>query len=183
MEDAESGLREFERTQDRSDKGRSLARQLTAAAAQSRNIEQTIAVDEQKIRIDQEQMKVNPQQPAPQQDSSPNKLLLQNLRARLQAAETKRAQFLQKYAPNYALVQDADKEVSEAKAAIAAVQSGSQRKQTPARLPDLAFIRERLVARPSGSGSATGQSQRHSSGSGGDEGANAQIREQLGKGC
>jgi uncharacterized protein involved in exopolysaccharide biosynthesis len=145
MEDAESGLREFERTQDRSDTGRGLARQLTAAAAQSRNIEHAIAADEQKIRTDQEQMRVNPQQPAPQQDNNSNKLLLQNLSARLQAAETKRAQFLQKYAPNYALVQDADKEVSEAKAAIAAVQSGSQGKQTPARLPDLAFRRERLA--------------------------------------
>jgi uncharacterized protein involved in exopolysaccharide biosynthesis len=145
MEDAESGLREFERTQDRSDTGRGLARQLTAAAAQSRNIEQAIAAAEQKIRTDQEQMKVNPQQPAPQQDDNSHKLLLQNLSSRLQAAETKRAQFLQKYAPDYVLVQDADKEVSEAKTAIAVVQSGSQGKQTPARLPDLAFMRERLA--------------------------------------
>jgi uncharacterized protein involved in exopolysaccharide biosynthesis len=78
-------------------------------------------------------------------DNDATNLLLQNLGARLQAAEAKRAQFLQKYAPTYALVQDADKEVSEAKAAIAAAQKGSQGKQTPARLPDLAFLRERLA--------------------------------------
>ncbi len=61
MEDAESGLREFQRTQNRSDTGGGLARQLTATAAQSRTIEHAIAADEQKIRTDQEQMKVNPQ--------------------------------------------------------------------------------------------------------------------------
>jgi uncharacterized protein involved in exopolysaccharide biosynthesis len=145
IEDAESGLREFQHTQGRSEMGRGFARQLTAAAGQSRTIEHAIAADEQKIRADQELMSVNPQQPAPQQDNDATNLLLQNLGARLQAAEAKRAQFLQKYAPNYALVQDADKEVSEAKAAIAAAQKSSQGKQTPARLPDLASMRERLA--------------------------------------
>jgi uncharacterized protein involved in exopolysaccharide biosynthesis len=145
IEDAESGLREFHRTQGRSDTGRGFARKLAAAAGQSRTIERAIAADEQKIRTDQEQMRVNPQQLTPQQDNDSTKLLLQNLGGRLRAAETKRAQFLQKYAPNYALVQDADKEVSEAKAAIAAVQKSSQGKQTPARLTDLAFMRERLA--------------------------------------
>jgi uncharacterized protein involved in exopolysaccharide biosynthesis len=144
IEDAESGLREFQQTQGRSDTGRGFARQLTAAAGQSRTIEHAIAADEQKIRIDQEQMRVNPPQPASHQNNDTN-LLLQNLGARLQAAEAKRAQFLQKYAPNYALVQDADKEVSEAKAAIAAAQKSSQGKQTPTRLPDLAFMQERLA--------------------------------------
>jgi uncharacterized protein involved in exopolysaccharide biosynthesis len=145
MDDAESGLREFQRTQDRSDTSRNLARQLAAAAAQSRTIEHAIATDEQKIRVDQEPMKTNPIQPSPQHNNESTNPLLQNLDARLQAAETKRAQFLQKYAPNYALVQDADKEVSEAKAAIAVVQSSSQGKQTPARPPDLANMREKLA--------------------------------------
>jgi uncharacterized protein involved in exopolysaccharide biosynthesis len=145
VEDAESGLREFQRTQGRSDTGRDFARQQAAAAGQSHIIEHAIADDEQKIRADQEQMRVNPQQPAPHQDNDSTNLLLQSLGARLQAAETKRAQFLQKYAPNYALVQDANKEVSEAKAAIAAAQKSSQGKQTPARQPTLAFMRGRLV--------------------------------------
>ena len=139
MEDAESGLRELQSAQGQSGPSRGYARQLTEAAGQSRTIEHAIAVDEQKIRTDQEQMRVNPQQPAPHQDNHSTNLLLQNLGARLQAAETKRAQFLQKYAPNYALEQDANKEVSEAKAAIAAAQTSSHGKQSPARLPDLAF--------------------------------------------
>ncbi len=144
-----------------------------AAAAQSRTIERAIAADEQKIRTDQEQLKVNPQQPAPKQDNESTNLLPENLGARLQAAETKRAQFLQKYAPNYPLVQDADKEVAEAKAAIAAAQSSSQGKQTPVRLPDLRVHAREISARPGGLGGATCQSQRHSSCPHGDEGANA----------
>jgi uncharacterized protein involved in exopolysaccharide biosynthesis len=145
IEDAESGLREFQRTQGRSDPGRGFARQLTAAAGQSRIIEHAIAADEQKIRTDQEQMRVNPPQPASQRNNDATNLLLQNLSTRLQAAETKRAQFLQKYPPNYPLVRDADKEVSEAKAAIVAAQKSAGGKQAPARLPDLAFMQERLA--------------------------------------
>ena len=40
---------------------------------------------------------MNSQQPAPEQNTEATNLLLQNLDARLQAAETKRAQFLQKH--------------------------------------------------------------------------------------
>jgi uncharacterized protein involved in exopolysaccharide biosynthesis len=145
IEDAESGLREFRQTQGRSDAGRGFARQLTAAASRSSAIEHAIAADEQKIRIDQGHIRVNPQQPAPEQSTEVTSLLLQNLGARLQAAETKRAQFLQKYPPNYPLVLDADKEVSEAKAAIAAEQKSPGGKQMPSQLPTLAAMQQRLA--------------------------------------
>jgi uncharacterized protein involved in exopolysaccharide biosynthesis len=144
IEDAESGLREFQRTQGRSDTAGVFTRQLTAEVGQSRILEHAIASDEQKIRMDQEQMRMNLQQ-APQQAADPANLLLLNLGARLKAAETKRAQFLQKYPSNYPLVQDADKEVSEAKAAISAAQKGPDGKPTMARLPTPAFLRERLA--------------------------------------
>jgi len=143
MEDAKSGLRELQRSQGRADTARNLARQLAAVADQSRTIEHAITLDEQKIRTDQEQRKGSPLQAAPQQGN--NSLLLQNLGARLQAAEAKRTQFLQKYAPDYPLVQDANKEVFEAKAAIAAAQGSFQRKETPAGQPGLASTRERLA--------------------------------------
>jgi uncharacterized protein involved in exopolysaccharide biosynthesis len=145
IEDAESGLREFQRAQGQSDSGHGSARQLTEAVGQSRTIEHAIASDEQKIRIDQEQMKLNSPPAAPQQNTDATNLLLQNLGARLQAAETKRAQFLQKYASNYPLVQDADKEVSDAKAAIVTAQKSPDGKQTPARLPTAVVLRERLA--------------------------------------
>jgi len=72
-------------------------------------------------------------------------LLLQNLGTRLHAAETKRAQFLVKYAPNYALVRDADKEVAEAKAAIAAARKSPDVRQTNDRRPSLELLRARLA--------------------------------------
>ena len=152
IEDAESGLREFQSTQGRSDLSRDSARQLAAVEGKSRTVEHAIAVDEQKIRTDQEQMRMSPQQPAPQQDNDARNLLLQNIGARLQAAETKRAQFLQKYAPNYPLVQDANEEVSEAKAAITAARASPQGRQSPAReklaldQADLAMQRASLSA-------------------------------------
>jgi hypothetical protein len=145
IEDAESGLREFQRTQVRSDPGRGFARQLIAAVGRSRTIEHAIASGEQKIRTDQEQIKIYSPQPAPQQNTEATNLLIQNLGTRLQTAETKRAQFLQKYPSSYALVRDADKEVSEAKAAIDAAQKGLDGKQIPTRLPTLPALRERLA--------------------------------------
>ena len=96
--------------------------QRTAAASQSRAIEQAIAADEQRIQSDQEKIKVTQQASEPGTNTETDDPLLQNLGSRLQAAETKRAQFLLKYAPNYPLVRDADHEVAKAKAAIAAAQ-------------------------------------------------------------
>lgn len=145
IEDAESGLREFQQTQGRSDAGRGFARQLTAAASRSGAIEHAIAADEQKIRIDQEHMRANPQQPVPKHSTEATSLLLQNLGARLQAAQTKRAQFLQKFPPKYPLVLDAEKEVSEAKAAIAEARNSPNAEQMPARPPSRALMQERLT--------------------------------------
>jgi uncharacterized protein involved in exopolysaccharide biosynthesis len=145
IEDAESGLRQFRQPDDPSDTGRGFTRQLTDAAAQSRTIEHAIAADEQRIRIDQEQMRVTPPQWAPRQATEAANLLLQNLGTRLHAAETKRAQFLVKYAPNYALVRDADKEVAEAKAAIAAARKSPDVRQTNDRRPSLELLRARLA--------------------------------------
>jgi uncharacterized protein involved in exopolysaccharide biosynthesis len=90
-------------------------------------------------------MRVTPPQLAPGQVTEAANLLLQNLGTRLQAAETKRAQFLLKYAPNYALVRDADKEVAEAKAAIAAAQKSPAARQTNDRRPSLELLRARLA--------------------------------------
>ena len=92
---------------------------MTAAVGQSHTTEQAIAADEQRIRSDQEQMKVTPQRSATKQDTDAANLLLQNLGTSLLAAETKRTQLLLKYDPSYPLVQEADQEVAQAKAAIA----------------------------------------------------------------
>ena len=145
LDDAEAGLSQFRRTQALSDGKTRSATQLTAAASQSRAIEQAIAADERRIQSDQEKIKVTQQSSAPRLDTEADDPLLQNLGTRLRAAETKRAQFLLKYAPNYPLVRDADHEVAEAKAAIAAAQKGLNSSQAADRDRGLALLREKLA--------------------------------------
>jgi uncharacterized protein involved in exopolysaccharide biosynthesis len=143
--DAESGLREFEVFRDKTGSDRDFGRQLTAAVGQSRTLEHAIASDEQRIRIDQEQMKIGPLHPTPPQDTESSSLLRQNLSARLKAAEAKRSQFLQKYASNYGLVLDVNKEISEVKAAIVAAHKAHHEEETPPRQPALNVLRGRLA--------------------------------------
>ncbi|WP_263353199.1 GumC family protein [Acidicapsa acidisoli] len=80
--------------------------------------EEAIAADQKRIQSDQEQMKMTPQRSTTQLASSPADLLLQQLGASLLAAETKRSQLLLKYDPSYPLVQEADRELAETKAAF-----------------------------------------------------------------
>ncbi len=145
IEDAESGLREFQVSRDKSGSGRDSGRRLTAAVGQSRTLEHAIASGEQRIRIDQEQMKIGPLDATTPQDTERSSLLRQNLSARLKAAEAKRSQFLQKYASNYGLVLDVNKEISEVKAAIVAADKAHHEEGMPPRQPALNFLRGRLA--------------------------------------
>jgi uncharacterized protein involved in exopolysaccharide biosynthesis len=145
LDDAEAGLSQFRQTQALSDANTGSAMQLTAAASQSRAIEQAIAADERRIQSDQEKIKVTQQKSVPRTNTEADDPLLRNLGSRLQAAETKRAQFLLKYAQNYPLVRDADQEVAEAKAAIAAAQQGLNSSQATDRDRGLALLREKLA--------------------------------------
>lgn len=148
LEDAEAGLRAFGQTQGVSDPNEQradLAMQLSTAMGESHNIEQAIAADEQRIRIVQEQMKVTPQRLTTRQDTQAANLLLQNLGSSLLAAETKRTQLLLKYEPNYPLVQEADQEVAQAKAAIAEAEKNPYINQTTDRDPTFELLRENLA--------------------------------------
>ena len=168
LEDSEARLRAFGQTQgvaDPDEERTDLALQLAAAVGQSHTIEQAIAADEQRIRSDQEQMKVTPQRSATKQDTEAANLLLQNLGSSLLAAETKRTQLLLKYEPSYPLVQEADQEVAEAKAAIAEAEKNPYVNQTTDRDPTFELLREDLAkdqADLAGQrGKSCGQSARH----------------------
>jgi uncharacterized protein involved in exopolysaccharide biosynthesis len=145
LDDAEAGLSQFRQTQALSDANSGSAMQLTAVASQSRAIEQAIAADQRRIQSDQEKIKVTQQKSEPRPNTEADDTQLQNLGSRLQAAETKRAHFLLKYAPNYPLVRDADHEVAEAKAAIAAAQQGLNSSQATDRDRGLALLRQKLA--------------------------------------
>jgi uncharacterized protein involved in exopolysaccharide biosynthesis len=148
LDDSETRLRAFGQTQgvaDPEEERTDLALQLAAAVGQSHTTEQNIAADEQRIKSDQDQMKSMPPRSTTKQETEVANFLLQNLGATLLAAETKRTQLLLKYEPSYPLVQEADQEVAEAKAAIAAAEKAPYVNQTTDRDPTFELLREDLA--------------------------------------
>ena len=148
LEDSEARLRAFGQTQQVADpdgERTDLALQLTTSVGQLHITEQAIAADQQRIRSDQQQMKVTPQRSATKQDTIAADMLLQNLGTSLLAAETKRTQLLLKYDTHYPLVQEADQEVAEAKAAIAQSEKNPYVNRETDRDPTFELLREDLA--------------------------------------
>jgi uncharacterized protein involved in exopolysaccharide biosynthesis len=148
LEDSEERLRAFGQTQgvaDPDDERTDMAMQLTAAVGESHRIEQAIAADEQRIRSDQEQMKVTPQRSRTKQEVNAANFLLQSLGTSLLAAETRRTQLLLKYDPSYPLVQEAEQEVAQAKAAIAEAERAPYVNEETDRDPTFELLREDLA--------------------------------------
>jgi polysaccharide biosynthesis protein PslE len=148
LKDSEARLRALGQTQgvaDPDDERTDMALQLAAAVGQSHALEGAIAADEQRILSDQEQLKITPPRSATKQDTNAPNLLLQNLGTSLLAAETKRTQLLLKYELTYPLVQEADQEVAEAKAAIAKAESAPYVNETTDRDPTFELLREDLA--------------------------------------
>jgi uncharacterized protein involved in exopolysaccharide biosynthesis len=148
LEDAEAGLRAFAKAQEVSDPNEQrtdLAQQLTAAEGQSHTIEQAIAADEERIRNIREQLKQTPERLTTKQETQAANLLLQNLGTNLLNAETKRTQLLLKYDASYPLVQEADQEVAQAKAAIAEADKNPYVNQTTDRDPTFELLRQNLA--------------------------------------
>jgi uncharacterized protein involved in exopolysaccharide biosynthesis len=148
LDASEARLRNFDETQgvaDPDNERTDLAQQLSVSVGQSHVTEQAIAADEQRIHSDEQQLKITPQRSATKQDTEQPGLLLQNLGSTLSAAETKRTQLLLKYDPSYPLVQEADQEVAEAKAAIAEAKRTPYVNQTTDRDPTFELLREDLA--------------------------------------
>jgi uncharacterized protein involved in exopolysaccharide biosynthesis len=148
LKDSETRLAALGKTEgiaDPNDVQTNMAIQVAAAVGQSTAIGQAIAADEHRIQSDREQMKVTPQRAETRQDTNVPNLLLQNLGSSLLAAETKRTQLLLKYDPSYPLVQEADQEVAEAKAAIAEAKRAPYVNQSTDRDPTFELLREDLA--------------------------------------
>jgi uncharacterized protein involved in exopolysaccharide biosynthesis len=147
LDTAEARLKAFQKTGaaapdlERAD----LAQQLSNAVGQAHVAEETIATDEQRIESDRSQMKVTPERSATKQDVNAPSLLLEQLSATLLAAQTKRSELALKYDPNYPLVQEADREVAAAKAAIAQAESKPYINQQTDRDPTFELLREDLA--------------------------------------
>lgn len=148
LEASEGRLRDFEKQRGAAapDLERTnMALQVTNSVGQSHQAQEAIAADEQRIRSDREQMKTTPQRSPTKQDTIAANMLLQNLGASLLAAETKRTQLLLKYDPSYPLVQEANQEVADAKAAIAKAEKTSYVNRETDRDPTFELLREDLA--------------------------------------
>jgi len=123
----------------------SIAQQVALSVGQLHAAEQAVAADEQRIASDQSQMAATPQRSPTQQATSPADKLLEDLHASLLAAETKRTQLALKYEPQYPLVQEADQEVAQTKAAIAEAEKTQYLAQTTDVDPTYELLREDLA--------------------------------------
>jgi uncharacterized protein involved in exopolysaccharide biosynthesis len=148
LEDAENRLRDFGQKQgvaapdiERTD----MAQTVAVAVGQMHTAQQSIAADEQRIQSDQKQMAMTPQRSATQQASSQADKLLDDYRASLLAAQTKRTQLALKYDPSYPLVQEADQEIAQTQAAIAEAEKTQYLTQITDRDPTYELLREDLA--------------------------------------
>ncbi len=148
LEAAEDKLRNFGRLnsvaapdEQRSD----LATQVAEAVGQQHATEQAIAADEERIKADQREMSVTSPRSTTLQASATNDKLIGDLNTALLAAQTKRTQLAMKYDPHYPLVQEADQEIAEYKAAIAKAEEKRYVSETTDRDPTYELLREDIA--------------------------------------
>jgi uncharacterized protein involved in exopolysaccharide biosynthesis len=145
LEDAEAKLRNFGRQnaiaapdQQRTD----LATQAAGSIGVLHLAEQSIAADEERIKDDRRQMDAMSQRSTTVQASAVNEKLIDDLGAALLAAQAKRTQLAMKYDSSYPLVQEADQEIAQAKAAIAHAEEKRYVTETTDRDPTYELLRE-----------------------------------------
>ena len=80
-----------------------------------------------------------------QERTSDNPWLLQQMRSTLLTLELKHTELLSKFAPEYPLVQEVDKQIAQTQAAIAAAEQSPVHEQTTDRDPTYAWLREELA--------------------------------------
>ncbi len=148
LENSERTLREFGQKQGvaapdivRTD----MAQQVALSVGELHTAQQAAAADEQKIQSDKRQMAVIPQRSATQQATSQADRLLDQYRATLLAAQTKRTQLALKYDAHYPLVQEVDQEIAQTQAAIAEAEKTQYLTQTTDRDPTYELLREDLA--------------------------------------
>lgn len=122
-----------------------MALQVATSIGAQHTAEQAIAADEERIRNDREQMSATPQRSPTTQATATADKLLDNLNATLLAAQTKRTQLALKYDPAYPLVQEADQEIAQTKAAIAQAESTRYVTESTDRDPTFELLREDLA--------------------------------------
>jgi len=104
-----------------------------------------IASTEERIRALEKQANTTPQRLTTQSSQTDDAQVLQGLKNTLMTLEMKRTELLTKYQPTYALVQEVDKEIADARASIVAEESKPIRAETTDRNPTYGWINEELA--------------------------------------
>jgi uncharacterized protein involved in exopolysaccharide biosynthesis len=104
--------------------------------------QQVQAADAQRVSSDRQQMGTMPDRSSTTRSTSAADLLLQNLNTALLAAQAKRTQLAMKYEPGYPLVQEAEREVDQAREAISAAEATRYVTETSDRDPTYELLRE-----------------------------------------
>jgi uncharacterized protein involved in exopolysaccharide biosynthesis len=148
LEQAEQKLRDFGRKNATAAPGEQrtqLANDVAESVAQLHLAEQAIAADKERIHSDYQQLRATPQRSITLQASAANDKLVSDLNAALFAAETKRDQLEAKYDPSYPLVQSANQEVANARAAIEQAERKHYVAETTDRDPTYELLREDMA--------------------------------------
>lgn len=122
-----------------------LAVQVANAVGKMHETEEAIAGDERRIRDDRDQMRITPPRSATKQDTNAANLLLEQLGSSLLAAQKRRLELGMKYDSRYPLVQEADQEIAETKAAITRAENTPYINQEIDRDPTYELLREDLA--------------------------------------
>jgi uncharacterized protein involved in exopolysaccharide biosynthesis len=148
LQRAEDNLRSFDRQNAIAapDEQRTqMAAQVAESVGLQHQAEQSIAADQERIKEDQKQMSATPARSPTSQASAANDKLIGDLNAALLAAQTKRTQLALKYDPSYPLVQEADQEIAQDKAAIAQAEEKRYVTETTDRDPTYELLREDIA--------------------------------------
>jgi uncharacterized protein involved in exopolysaccharide biosynthesis len=148
LEAAELQLMEFTRDQGviAATQERDFALQkLSEAEADLRQTEVAIAQNSERIGALQSKLNILPGRTLTQIRNLDNPELMEKLKSRLLELELKRTELLTQYEPSYRLVQEADEEIAEAKAMIAAEEQSPIRDQTSDLEPNHEWAKSELI--------------------------------------
>ncbi len=116
--------------------------QLDASAEQAAT---QMAEDQQRIRTLEAQLATTEPRLTTSVRTAANPMLMQQLKSTLLNLELKRTELLTKYAPGYRLVVEADEQIADAKAAIAAEETGPSHEETTDLDPNYQWVRGELL--------------------------------------
>lgn len=122
-----------------------MAQQVVNSVAAFHETQQRISAEKQRIADQEARLGSTPNRSLTQQVTDSAQSLLQKLQGDLLTAEIKKTELTAKYDPSYPLVQEADQEIAQTKAAIASAETLQYVHQTTDRDPGYELIREDII--------------------------------------